>query len=103
MNKYENLLIIDARIGDEKLREILEDIKDYVSKNQGEVLSQKEAGKKELVVKNNKKIQSSYIFNIFKSSPSFIEGYRRYLNMKPEILRHFVVRVEEPEKEKANA
>lgn len=103
MNKYENLLIIDARIGDEKLREILEEIKDYISKNKGEVISQREDGKKELVVKKGKKVQSNYIFNIFKSAPSFIEGYRRYLNMKPEILRHFIVRIEEPEKEKANA
>lgn len=103
MNKYENLLILDARSGEEKLREILAEISEYIAANKGEVVSQKEAGKKDLIMKNNRKVPGNYVFNYFKSSPGFIEGYKKFLNMRPEILRHFVIRMKDEEEEKSNA
>ncbi|MBN1619751.1 30S ribosomal protein S6 [candidate division WOR-3 bacterium] len=100
MNKYENLLILDARSGEEKIKETLAEITGYIVANKGELVLMKEAGKRELIMKNNRKVPGNYVFNYFKSSPAFIEGYKKYLNMKPEILRHFVVRMKDSEEPK---
>ncbi len=87
---YESIVIISPKIGEEKIKEVIEKFKDLISK-EAVLESVDEWGKKELSYPINYEKEGYYVLFNFKSEPSFSAELDRIYNITDGILRTLIV------------
>lgn len=88
---YEDLIILDPDLSEEKVNESLKIIADFIEKNEGKVDKTENLGRREICFKKKKGKQGFFFLTNFSCSPSFIKTYNNFIKLKKEIIRNYVV------------
>lgn len=100
MNKYENVVIVDPKLDEEKLNKTIDRFTKLINKH-GKVLSTDNSGLKKLAYEINKNKEAYYVTFVFESEPDFIEELQRNYRISDEILKFLVIKLDNEEAEQA--
>lgn len=100
MNKYENVVIVDPKLDEEKLNKTIDRFTKLINKH-GKVLSTDNSGLKKLAYEIEKNKEAYYVTVVFESEPDFIEELQRNYRISDEILKFLVIKLDNEEAEKA--
>ena len=87
---YESIIIISVKIGEEKIKEIIEKFKSLISK-EAELESVDEWGKKELSYPINYEKEGYYVLFNYKSEPNFSAELDRIYGITDGVIRTLIV------------
>lgn len=87
---YESIVIISIKIGEEKIKEIVEKFKNLISK-EAELESVDEWGKKELSYPINYEKEGYYVLFNYKSEPNFSAELDRIYGITDGVIRTLIV------------
>ncbi len=87
---YESVIIISVKIGEEKIKEIVEKFKNLISK-EAELESVDEWGKKELSYPINYEKEGYYVLFNYKSEPNFSAELDRIYGITDGVIRTLIV------------
>ena len=87
---YETIFIISMKIGEEKIKELVEKFKNFVSEK-AELETVDEWGKKELAYPINYEKEGYYVLFKFKSDPDFSAELDRIYGITDGIIRSLIV------------
>ena len=91
LRNYEAMFVIDVDSGEQKIKDTLEFIRQTITKNKGEILFEKEIGKRKLAYEINKKKQGYYFLVYFKLDTQNVKEMERVFLINDEILRDLIV------------
>lgn len=91
MNTYETVMIINPTITEEENKNTIEKIEQLI-KNNGEIKTKEEWGKRKLAYPINKHNEGYYVLIEFTSNADFIDELTRVYNITDEIMKHIVVK-----------
>ncbi len=87
---YESVIIISVKIGEEKIKEVVEKFKNLISK-EAELESVDEWGKKELSYPINYEKEGYYVLFNYKSEPNFSAELDRIYGITDGVIRTLIV------------
>ena len=87
---YESIIIISIRIGEEKIKEVIEKFKSLISK-EAELEGVDEWGKKELAYPINYEKEGYYVLCNYKSEPNFSAELDRVYGITDGVIRTLIV------------
>ncbi|NLX76402.1 MAG: 30S ribosomal protein S6 [Clostridiaceae bacterium] len=96
MTKYESIFVIDPRLEEEKIKEIVEKVKSFVESN-AQLESFDEWGKKRLAYEVNKQKEGYYTIMHFSAEPTFPAELERIYKITEGVMKYLVVKREEKE------
>lgn len=91
MNTYETIIIINPTITEEENKNTIEKIEQLI-KNNGEIKTKEEWGKRKLAYPIQKHQEGYYVLIEFTSNAGFIDELTRVYNITDEIMKHIVVK-----------
>ncbi len=91
---YESIFIISVSVGEEKIKEIVEKFKNFISEK-AELETVDEWGKKELAYPINYEKEGYYVLLKFKSDPNFSAELNRVYGITDGVIRSLIVLEEE--------
>ena len=94
MNKYELAVVVSAKIEDEARAEVIEKVKDLVTRFGGNVTDVDEWGKKRLAYEIQKMKEAYYYFIHFEAETSVPGEVERRIRIMDNVLRYLCVRQE---------
>ncbi len=92
-NSYESVVVFSLTLGEEKISEIIDKLKELIEKN-GTLKRVDQWGKKQLAYKINKESEGYYVLFNFSASSAFPAEFERILKITDGILRFLVVKDE---------
>ena len=95
MNKYEVLYVIDAAMEDQARSELIAQFSELMTNNGATVEKVDEWGKRRLAYPINFKNEGYYVLVNFTAAPEFPRELKRNFEIKENIMRYLVTRVEE--------
>ena len=100
--KYESVIIISMKLGEEKIKEVVEKFKNLISNN-ANLIDFNEWGKRKLAYPINYETEGYYVLFNFESGLNFPAELVRQYRIDDSIVRFMVVvKAEEKPKKKAN-
>ena len=94
MNKYESIIIINPRLEEQGMKEIIKKFEDMIN-SEGKVESVEEMGKRKLAYEIKKNSEGFYVLYNFEAKPEFIAELERVYRITDGILKFIVVRKED--------
>ncbi|MDD3401762.1 MAG: 30S ribosomal protein S6 [Hespellia sp.] len=94
MNKYELAVVVSAKIEDDARAEVIEKVKDLVTRFGGNVTDVDEWGKKRLAYEIQKMKEGFYYFIHFESDSTCPAEVEQRIRIMDNVLRFLVVRQE---------
>ncbi len=98
MTKYELLYIIPGKYSEGELPPIINNVKELIAKEEGQLASENDLGKKKLAYPIQDSHYGYYILDIFTIEGEKINKIEKALRLMPEILRHQIVLYVDPSK-----
>ncbi|MBR1901094.1 MAG: 30S ribosomal protein S6 [Lachnospiraceae bacterium] len=92
MNKYELCVVVSAKLEDEARAELVERIKDMISRHEGNVTDVDEWGKKRLAYEIEKMHEAFYYFIHFEAEPTAPAQIESRMRIMDGVLRYLCVR-----------
>ena len=92
MNKYELTLVVNAKIEDDERAQVIEKVKDLVTRFGGNVTDVDEWGKKRLAYEIQKMHEGFYYFIQFEADAQCPAEVERHVRIMDNVLRYLVVR-----------
>ena len=92
MNKYELTVVVNAKIEDDERAQVIEKVKDLVTRFGGNVTDVDEWGKRRLAYLINDEAEGYYVLYNFESAPEFPAELERIARITDGILRSLVVK-----------
>ena len=92
MNKYELCVVVRAKLEDEARAELVERIKDMISRHEGNVTDVDEWGKKRLAYEIEKMHEAFYYFIHFEAEPTAPAQIESRMRIMDGVLRYLCVR-----------
>lgn len=89
-NKYETIIIFDAKLTEEETKASVEKFKELIAAN-GTVEKVDEWGKRKLAYEIDKKTEGYYVLINFTSNTEFISELNRIYNITDSVIRHLTV------------
>ena len=89
-NKYETVIVLSAKLGEEGNAELVEKFKALIAKH-GTVESVDEWGKRRLAYPINKKEEGYYVVVDFKGNPTLPKELDRRLKISDNVIRHIII------------
>ena len=96
MTKYESIFVIDPRLEEEKIKEIVEKVKSFVESN-AQLESIDEWGKRRLAYEVNKQKEGYYTLMHFTAEPTFPAELERIYKITEGVMKYIVVKRGEKE------
>lgn len=93
MNIYEKVMILDPRLDENGVEDILKKVNDIITRNGGEILKREDWGVKKLAYELNKYQKGHYILLLFKSVASAIPELERLAKVTEQIVKIMVVKI----------
>lgn len=93
MNIYENIIILNASLGDEEIETATGKIKDLIMSSGGEILRTDVWGKKKLAYEIKKQKKGFYLILFFKAPSSLIKKLEDYYRVFDPVIKYMVLRV----------
>ena len=94
MNKYESVIIINAKLEEAQRKATIEKISSLINTN-GKVESVEEVGTKKLAYEIKKQEEGYYVVINFEAKPDSISELERVYKITDEIIKFIVVRKED--------
>ena len=94
MNKYESIIILQEKLKDEQINNIINKIENLINNN-GKLIKTTDFGKKQLAYTINKNHCGFYIQFIFKANVDFINELERIYKITDEILKFITIKMED--------
>lgn len=95
MNRYETIVVIDADVGDDEKRALMERLESQISRRNGELVEFDEWGMRKLAYEIRKKKQGQYVRIDFCGNGETVSAIERTLGHDHRILRFMTVRLAE--------
>lgn len=95
MNRYENITIIDADVGEDDKKALLERIESQISKRNGALIEFDDWGMRKLAYEIRKKKQGQYVRTDFCGNGETVDGIERMLTHDQRVLRFMTVVLEQ--------
>lgn len=95
MNRYENITIIDADVGEDEKNAVLERIESQISRRNGALIEFDDWGVRKLAYEIRKKRQGQYVRTDFCGNGEAVDAIERMLQHDQRVLRFMTVRLEE--------
>jgi small subunit ribosomal protein S6 len=93
MTLYEEIMILDPNLDENAINEIVENVKDKIIKQGGEILKSENWGSRKLAYQLNKQEKGHYIVLLFKAPPTTIQELERYAMITDAINKIMVIKV----------
>ena len=95
MNRYENIVIIDADVGEDEKKGLTDRVEGLISKHDGELVAFDEWGMRKLAYEIKKKRQGQYLRIDFCGTGALVEAIERLLRHDQRILRFMTIQMAE--------
>ncbi|MCF8035463.1 MAG: 30S ribosomal protein S6 [Desulfobacteraceae bacterium] len=95
MNRYENITIIDADVGEDDKKALLERIESQITKRNGTLLAFDDWGMRKLAYEIRKKKQGQYVRTDFCGTGEIVDAIEQMLRHDQRVLRFMTIRLEE--------
>ena len=95
MNRYENITIIDADVGEDDKKALLERIESQISRRNGTLIEFDDWGMRKLAYEIRKKKQGQYVRTDFCGTGEIVDAIEQMLRHDLRVLRFMTVRLEE--------
>ena len=93
MNNYEAMFLVDSSLDEKKASALFEQIKDIITKNNGEIASARIwAEKRRMTFPIKRHQEATYYLVNFKLNPELIEKIRQAYRLNENILRVLITR-----------
>jgi ribosomal protein S6 len=97
MNTYEAMFLVGAKLDQKAINSIFDQIKETITKNQGNIISSSIwAEKRRLSFPIKKNQEATYYFVSFNLQPPLIDKIRQAYRLNENILRVLITRSEKP-------
>ena len=94
MNKYETVFIIDQKVEEAGIKELIQKFSDLINSD-GKVEEVNEMGKRKLAYEIKKNKEAYYVAINFEANPSLIKELERVYRITDEVIRLIVIRKDE--------
>lgn len=94
MRAYDCIIIIKPNLGEEATQALIENIKGWVTNNEGEIISSKAIGNRELAYPINKMTHGYYFHMHFLGNNAVLEEIRSRIMVSEDIVRDLIVRLD---------
>lgn len=94
MNKYETVFIIDQKVEEAGIKELIQKFSDLINSD-GKVEEVNEMGKRKLAYEIKKNKEAYYVAIEFEANPSLIKELERVYRITDEVIKFIVVRKDE--------
>lgn len=92
MVDYEGVFIIDAKLGEKEVEEVMVGVEEVIGKNEGKVEKRDSWGKKNLAYEIRKRKEGFYFVVNFQAEPRTIRELEKPYRLNEAILRHLILR-----------
>lgn len=94
LGQYEVTQIWTPDLTAEEYNQYLEDFNRFLSENNAEIVNQEIWGLRRLAYPIRKREAGYYVYTEFRSRASFIAQLRRYLQLRPYVMRELIVKLD---------
>ena len=101
MNIYENIVILNASLGDEEIETASGKIKDLITNSGGEILNTEVWGRRKLAYEIKKQKKGFYLLLVFKSPSAAIKKLEDYYKVFDPVVKYMVIKLEKKQAEAA--
>ncbi|MFZ3122311.1 MAG: 30S ribosomal protein S6 [Thermodesulfovibrionales bacterium] len=101
MNIYENIVILNASLGDEEIETASDKIKDLITNSGGEILKTDVWGRRKLAYEIKKQKKGFYLLLVFKSPSAAIKKLEDYYKVFDPVVKYMVIKLEKKQAEAA--
>lgn len=101
MNIYENIVILNASLGDEEIETASGKIKDLITNSGGEILKTDVWGRRKLAYEIKKQKKGFYLLLVFKSPSAAIKKLEDYYKVFDPVVKYMVIKLEKKQAEAA--
>ena len=95
MNKYESVLIARQDLGSSQVNTLVDELKNVISAQGGEVVRVDNWGLKNLAYRIKKNRKGHYVLMNISAPASAVAEYERVMRVNEDIIRYMTVRVED--------
>lgn len=99
MNIYENIVILNASLGDEEIETASGKIKDLITNSGGEILNTEVWGRRKLAYEIKKQKKGFYLLLVFKSPSTAIKKLENYYKVFDPVVKYMVIKLEKRQAE----
>lgn len=101
MNIYENIVILNASLGDEEIETASGKIKDLITNSSGEILKTDVWGRRKLAYEIKKQKKGFYLFLVFKAPSAAIKKLEDYYKVFDPVVKYMVIKLGKKQAEAA--
>ena len=94
MNKYETVFIIDQKVEEAGIKELIQKFSDLINSH-GKVEEVNEMGKRKLAYEIQKSKEAYYVVIDFEANPALIKELERVYRITDEVIKFIVIRKDE--------
>ncbi len=94
MRDYEMVFIIHPEIDGDEAEDVVDDVKDLITKNDGKVTKVESWGLRKLAYPIKKQQEGRYVLMEFDLEPQSISEIERVLKLTEPVMRHLIIRLE---------
>ncbi|MEA1987336.1 MAG: 30S ribosomal protein S6 [Candidatus Marinimicrobia bacterium] len=102
MKLYEILFVVHPNYEESRLTKIIDNVKEKITNNNGNIINVDDMGKKKLAYKIDNHRYGTYILIHFESEPQFISEFKKWLQIQTQILTKIIVSVDKEDIEIKN-
>lgn len=95
MRTYELLFIVQPQLEDEELEALIEQVRQVITNNGGEVIRAESMGRQRLAYAIRKRTEGFYVLAHAKMERTAILELERFLKLSEDVLRHMLIRLDE--------
>lgn len=94
VNQYEITQIWPPDLSPEAYEANLKEFEEFLQKNGARIINQEVWGLRRLAYPIQKRLSGYYVYTEFQAPASFIKALRRYIQLRPYIMRHLIVKLD---------
>lgn len=87
MKTYESVIIVKPQLSDTEVGQFVNQVKDLITKNGGEVTSEEKLGRRKFTHEINHVRDGFYLYLKFKAQPAFVKTLDNTLKLNTNVLR----------------
>ncbi len=87
MRTYESVIIVKPQLSDAEVGQFVTKVKDLITKNNGEVISEEKLGRRKFTHEINHVRDGFYLYLKFKAEASFVKTLENALKLNTNVLR----------------
>ena len=95
MNKYEIMFIVKTTIEEEAVKKTIADLKAIITDLKGEIVEEKDMGRKKLAYPINKEVNGFYYILVVNANGEIVSEFDRKAKINDNVIRHLIIKLDE--------